>query len=316
MKHALPLGMSAILAVAAAHAQVGDTMAIGAACSYGGEAIPSRATLFASDREAEDTIKRIVEASGLTQNFEVKAAGVPNAAAVLRDGHRFVLYNPFFITEMRDRTHNRWAPIAIMAHEVGHHLNGHTLTSSGSQPKLELEADLYSGFILQRMGASMADAKSAVESLPDDSKTPSSTHPPKLDRLAAVGSGWQRACDAEHCSDANSSPASGRPSRPTAGRREQNGSFPKTDDAAANDLAQRIRRGPDSCEYARDGECDEPTLCAPGTDTTDCRAPRVPDLATMCVTNFGSCELTISRGPKGGVCTCFTLWGPIVGVAR
>jgi hypothetical protein len=36
----------------------------------------------------------------------------------------------------------------------------------------------------------------------------------------------------------------------------------------------------DSCEHARDGECDEPDLCAPGTDTSDCRgassAPSMP----------------------------------------
>jgi len=26
----------------------------------------------------------------------------------------------------------------------------------------------------------------------------------------------------------------------------------------------------DTCQYAKDGECDEPTLCSVGTDTTDC----------------------------------------------
>ena len=31
--------------------------------------------------------------------------------------------------------------------------------------------------------------------------------------------------------------------------------------------------GPDSCEHAHDGECDEPGLCRTGTDTTDCEGP-------------------------------------------
>jgi len=28
--------------------------------------------------------------------------------------------------------------------------------------------------------------------------------------------------------------------------------------------------GPDSCQWAKDGECDEPRSCAKGTDTSDC----------------------------------------------
>lgn len=34
--------------------------------------------------------------------------------------------------------------------------------------------------------------------------------------------------------------------------------------------------GPNSCAYAYDGECDEPVVCATGTDTYDCRAPSPP----------------------------------------
>lgn len=37
------------------------------------------------------------------------------------------------------------------------------------------------------------------------------------------------------------------------------------------------RRHDDSCEYAKDGECDEPDYCDPGTDTTDCRADAADD---------------------------------------
>jgi hypothetical protein len=32
--------------------------------------------------------------------------------------------------------------------------------------------------------------------------------------------------------------------------------------------------GPDSCPWARDGECDEPDTCRAGTDTTDCTEDR------------------------------------------
>ena len=34
--------------------------------------------------------------------------------------------------------------------------------------------------------------------------------------------------------------------------------------------------GPNSCQYARDGQCDEPNLCDAGTDTSDCGSLPVP----------------------------------------
>lgn len=38
-----------------------------------------------------------------------------------------------------------------------------------------------------------------------------------------------------------------------------------------NVQARNVAPGPeDSCQFANDGECDEPSLCAAGTDTTDC----------------------------------------------
>jgi len=34
-----------------------------------------------------------------------------------------------------------------------------------------------------------------------------------------------------------------------------------------------------SCEFANDGECDEPALCAPGSDTNDCSTPAQEDIS-------------------------------------
>ena len=39
---------------------------------------------------------------------------------------------------------------------------------------------------------------------------------------------------------------------------------------SAGMLSGDAASGPDSCVWAMDGECDEPNLCDPGTDTTDC----------------------------------------------
>lgn len=73
----------------------------------------------------------------------------------------------------------------------------------------------------------------------------------------------------------------------------------------------------DSCEFARDGECDEPGLCSRGTDSTDCRQRRQPPpqqqtLGSVCYTNVGACPMT-SPYPLGGPCTCFFPLGVVPG---
>jgi len=286
-------------------AQLGDYVAIQAACSYFGEMPPRQAMTFSSDREAEDTIRRIVDASGLVQNFEIKAAGVPNASAVVQTGRRYILYNQYFMIDTRRKTGSEWAPVSIMAHEVGHHLNGHTLDSSGSRPKIELEADYYSGFILQRMGASLEDARAAMQTL--GSRSGSDTHPPREDRLAAITNGWAKACSADPQCNASDSRTPTRDSTSTPPSRRP-----------------PVSNGPDSCEFARDGECDEPSLCDVGTDTTDCRATRrsrppqqqqQPTNATICVTSLGNCPMVLAI-PVGSVCTCYTTFGAFNGIAR
>jgi hypothetical protein len=185
----------ALLAVPTVHAQIGDPIRLGDTCSYFGEQLPKQVATFSSDAEAEQVIQRIVDASGLAKNFNVQAAGVPNAAAVIQGTTRFILYSQYFMQQVRQATGSSWAPVSIMAHEIGHHLNGHTFLPGGSRPKIELEADYFSGFVLQRLGASLDDARTAMEKI--GSPTGSSTHPPKYDRLAAITSGWKKSCDAD-----------------------------------------------------------------------------------------------------------------------
>ncbi len=140
-----------------------------------------------------DVIREITDAVGLKARFELRATReVDNAAAVVYDGKRFLLYNPDFLRAVNRAGHTDWAGISILAHEMGHHLNGHTLRGGGSQPADELEADEFSGFVLRKLGASLAQAQAAMATVPDD-QNPRSTHPNRTPRLAAIGQGWQRA---------------------------------------------------------------------------------------------------------------------------
>ena len=139
-----------------------------------------------------DVIREITDAVGLKARFELRATReVDNAAAVVYNGKRYLLYNPAFLTSVNRVGHTDWAGISILAHEMGHHLNGHTLRTGGSQPADELEADEFSGFVLRKLGASLAQAQAAMATVPDADDSP--THPGRTPRLAAIGQGWQRA---------------------------------------------------------------------------------------------------------------------------
>jgi hypothetical protein len=139
----------------------------------------------------KEIIDEIIRVIGLKANFEVRAANIPNAAAVAYNGKRFILYNPQFITSLNKAAGNNWASISVLAHEIGHHLNGHTMERIGSQPDKELEADEFSGFVLRRMGASLEQAQSAMRIAAG--YKPSLTHPGKEDRMIAIADGWNSA---------------------------------------------------------------------------------------------------------------------------
>jgi hypothetical protein len=329
-----------LLALNVGETQVAETIRTGNTCSYFGESIPENVTAFSSNREAESVIDRIVTASGLSRNFQIRAAGVPNAAAVIYGNARFILYNPLFIKEIRSSTGTEWAAISIMAHEVGHHLNGHTLTSGGSRPNLELEADYFSGFVLQKLGASMSDATVAMQKLGTSIAT--STHPAKNDRLAAISSGWSKSCDGDSsCSGGTSPPSTKSPERKTTETKDTGGpdscKYAKDGTCDEPDLCNRGTDTTDcraqqsdtkssrksrpsranSCEYANDGECDEPDTCDRGTDTNDCRRaqPQQVPVARVCATPFGSCAMAVAA-PRGIGCVCPSPNGAINGITQ
>jgi hypothetical protein len=162
-----------------------------AMCLYYGEANNTAIVMNAPAPAAEKVVQDIMAVIGLRANFELRSANVPTAAAVIKQGKRYILYNSQFMSNIIASTGNRWAAVSIMAHEIGHHLSGHTLDAESSKPATELEADEFSGFVLQKMGASLADAQAAMAAIA--SLKGSHTHPPKSQRLSAIASGWSKA---------------------------------------------------------------------------------------------------------------------------
>jgi hypothetical protein len=171
------------------------------ACSYDGAPVTVDANGMASggDGAGRRVVSEIMKYTGLPQNFDVMPhEQVPNAAAVILVGddklpHRVIAYNERFMAEVLTATaNNDWGPVSIMAHEVAHHLSGHTIQPGGSQPPTELEADKFSGYVLYKMGAALADAQRALNALVPESDGP--THPGRAKRVQAVAEGWEQAC--------------------------------------------------------------------------------------------------------------------------
>jgi hypothetical protein len=146
---------------------------------------------FTTSADAEKIVSCIMNAMGLESNFKIKEANVPNVEAKIRHHDRYILYNPQFIKDVNAATKNKWASIFILAHEVGHHLEGHTLLDINSKPWIELEADEFAGFVLHKMGASLQQSQLAMYYI--SNLDASKTHPGRADRLTAIEKGWDKA---------------------------------------------------------------------------------------------------------------------------
>lgn len=136
-------------------------------------------------------LSEILAALGLQQNFELKEAKVPNIEASVSRGKRYILYNPEYIRWINKTTQGKWATMALLAHEIGHHLNGHTIRRSGSKPHLELEADEFAGFVLGKLGASLGQSQQVMKYIANAKG--SKTHPARALRIAAIQKGWNTA---------------------------------------------------------------------------------------------------------------------------
>jgi peptidase M48-like protein len=156
--------------------------------SYAQDSLSLETYEFEADKVAKEAVSKIVQYTGLTPNFIVVSDNsVSTAIAYLKNNKRYIAYNPKFIEKLNNKTATNWAAVSVLAHEIGHHLSGHTLPKNSS-PGNELIADKFSGFILFQMGATLNDAKTALSTIGHEMDT--TKHPPKLARLAAIEEGW------------------------------------------------------------------------------------------------------------------------------
>lgn len=164
-------------------------------CSYNYRTENNNIIIFKPNLKEVSQIKSILKYTGLPLNFEILRANVNNAFATIIKGKRYIIYDENLFEYIDTQSQNYWTSMSILAHEIGHHLSGHTLDinkrSTKEQLQNELEADEYSGFILYKMGANLKQAQFALSQLGTEKDTDS--HPAKDKRLKSIEKGWNNA---------------------------------------------------------------------------------------------------------------------------
>jgi hypothetical protein len=115
------------------------------------------------DTQALQIITKICDLVSLPVNFGVEPCdGINTCRAFVYDnGERYVFYDRKFIRNITTSNGNDWCLIAMLAHELGHHLCGHSILVAVDplkHRKSELQADQFAGAMLARMGANQNEA--------------------------------------------------------------------------------------------------------------------------------------------------------------
>lgn len=156
---------------------------------------------FQTNAAAKAAIDQLLRPIGLKSNFITVPCGeIRNCAAIVwDDGMRYIVYDKDFMKTISDAAGNRgvsgnWTSISIFAHELGHHLNGHTLmrVTLSEQREEELEADEFSGFLMAKLNATLDQAQAAMKTVahPSCAEAINSDHPCLEKRLEYIQKGW------------------------------------------------------------------------------------------------------------------------------
>lgn len=146
---------------------------------------------FVSDRDAKYAVSQILYYCGLEPNFIIVVDyEIPNAQAYVHRKKRYIKFNPEFMERVVDSTYTDWAAWSILAHEIGHHLLGHTIEKFHFSHENELAADHFSGFILHKMGANLEESIACINQ--EGSLHGSKSHPSIDRRREAITKGWKQ----------------------------------------------------------------------------------------------------------------------------
>ncbi len=149
-----------------------------------------------ADKWMRGMVNKIVDVTGLQNRYQLRAMkDYNNCSAICLNNNigqeRFIQFDKAFLETFQKKTNNKWFVFGVLAHEIGHHLNGHTLEGVGSRPNKEIEADEFAGFVMRKLGATLAEAQGIFNFMSNTEGPP--THPVRAKRYAAIKRGWDKA---------------------------------------------------------------------------------------------------------------------------
>lgn len=183
-----------LLLCLAANTSAQEPITITNGCNFEGDETESEYYTFDPSGEADRIVKKILDGSGSLshKSLIVKESNVKNALATTEGKQRYILYSTTFLEKFKGDAKTKWAAYTVLAHEIGHHLNGHDFAEKDPKKRrsMELEADKFAGAICRTLGATLQESLAGMESM--ELSGESATHPSKSARTAAIANGWKK----------------------------------------------------------------------------------------------------------------------------
>ncbi len=152
-----------------------------------------------SQASAERIVDQMLSDMGITNKYKVReckeiAKGNAKAQAFFEDNRirRYIIYDVDFLKEIANSTETNYAAMFVLAHEVGHHINDHTLNNKGSNVSIEIEADVFAGTQLAMSGANLEQTLRTPRDFKKILTGPYDDHPGRMDRMRAAFDGWMK----------------------------------------------------------------------------------------------------------------------------
>lgn len=151
---------------------------------------------YSDNINANFIVNNILVKTGLTQNtfFITKICkGLNNAVALNYNGAKYILIDSDWVESLKYGSED-WFHLFVIAHEMAHHILGHTdniEVDNTTRRVHELEADEFAGSILALYGASEIIINDLLNNFPENNEI-NSTHPTKVARVNAIKSGYSK----------------------------------------------------------------------------------------------------------------------------
>lgn len=146
-----------------------------------------------------DVVEEIKSTIGIDVPIDIYIAnGEENCYATIgKGGKRIFIADHLFLSKVNTASGTQWAAISIIAHEIGHHIAGFTRRSNSLQR--ELDADYWSGYILQKLGADIDASVKCIMKYGTEEDTDS--HPNKYSRAETIKEGYNDAIKGNYDND-------------------------------------------------------------------------------------------------------------------